>query len=99
MHSKWKPLVVATSALLLLAMLWIEYELWTWKPGGNLIFDFPISEFSYLFAFSLCFIPVFLFVLADDRRMEGIKLITCMTLVLLTIWGPIRLILCFIFPP
>ena len=99
MHSKWKFLVVSASTILLLVMLWIEYELWTWKPGGNMIFDFPISEFSYLFACSLCFIPVFLFVLANDRRMEGVKLATCMTLVLLTIWGPIRLILCLIFPP
>jgi hypothetical protein len=99
MHSKWSLLVVVTSAILLLVMLWIEYELWTWKPGGSMLFDFPISEFSYLFVCSISFIPIFVYVLADNRRMEGIKLITCVTLVLLTVWGPLRFILFLMFPP
>lgn len=93
MHSKWNFWVVATSAILLVVMLWAEYELWSWKPGGSGLFDFPSSEFSYLFACSVCYIPIFVYVLADGRRMEGVKLISCITIVLLTVWGPLRLVL------
>ncbi len=80
-----------------MVMLWVEYELWREEHYGERSRDFTITVFECLLACSLCFIPIFLYVLADSRPMNRVKTMTCIALVVLTVWAPFRFIFWALF--
>lgn len=91
MPRNWQRWLIVTAGLLVLTMVWVEFKLWTWKPGGSGLFDVPGELFVTLIVCSVMWTPVFYIHLFDGRRMKRVKVICSMALFILMMWAPLRI--------